>query len=89
MDMALAARGDFLVVSVVLSVRATTGALTFAEVAGALVLAGDDLVAVVTVLDAVFNGAVFFTGSGFLAAGFFLGGLAFGVATGFLTATGF
>ena len=89
MDMAFAARGDFLAVSVVLSVRTTTGGVTFAEGAGTFVFAVEGLAAVVTVLDAGFEGEVFFTGSGLGAAGFFLGGLAFGEATGFFTATGF
>ena len=81
MDMALAARGDFLVVSVELSTRGTD--------TGADALVGGDLAADVTVLDTGFKGTVFFTGRGFLATGFFLAGMAFLEAAGFFTATGF
>ena len=87
MDMALAARGDFLVVSVLEpSGRATAAGVVFAEGAGTLALVGADLAAVVTVLEVAFEETVFLTGSGLGATGFFLAGIAFLAATGFLTA---
>jgi hypothetical protein len=90
MDMALAARGDFLVVSVLEpSGRATAAGVVFAEGAGTLALVGADLAAVVTVLEVAFEETVFLTGSGLGATGFFLAGIAFLAATGFLTTTGF
>ena len=90
MDMALAARGDFLVVSVLEpSGRATAAGVVFAEGAGTLALVGADLAAVVTVLEVAFEETVFLTGSGFGVTGFFFAGIAFLAATGFLTTTGF
>ncbi len=90
MDMALAARGDFLVVSVLEpSGRATAAGVVFAEGAGTLALVGADLAAVVTVLEVAFEETVFLTGSGLGATGFFFAGIAFLAATGFLTTTGF
>jgi hypothetical protein len=90
MDMALAARGDFLVVSVLEpSGRATAAGVVFAEGAGTLALVGADLAAVVTVLEVAFEETVFLTGSGLVATGFFFAGIAFLAATGFLTTTGF
>ena len=60
MDMALAARGDFLVVSVLEpSGRATAAGVVFAEGAGTLALVGADLAAVVTVLEVAFEETVF------------------------------
>ena len=82
MDMALAARGDFLVVSVLEpSGRATAAGVVFAEGAGTLALVGADLAAVVTVLEVAFEETVFLTGSGLGATGFFLAGIAFLAAT--------
>ena len=90
MDMALAARGDFLVVSVLEpSGRATAAGVVFAEGAGTLALVGADLAAVVTVLEVAFEETVFLTGSGLVATGFFFAGIAFLAATSFLTTTGF
>jgi hypothetical protein len=90
MDIALAARGDCLVVSVLEpSGRATTAGVVFAEGAGTLALVGADLAAVVTVLEVAFEETVFLTGSGLVATGFFFAGIAFLAATGFLTTTGF
>ena len=90
MDMALAARGDFLVVSVLEpSGRATAAGVVFAEGAGTLALVGADLAAVVTVLEVAFEETVFLTGSGLGATGFFFAGITFLAATGFLTTTGF
>ena len=90
MDMALAARGDFLVVSVLEpSGRATAAGVVFAEGAGTLALVGADLAAVVTVLEVAFEETVFLTGSGLGATGFFFAGIAFLAATGFLEAMAF
>jgi len=90
MDMALAARGDFLAVSTVeLSGRAAVEGVGFAEGAGALALVGEDLAADVTGLDAGFEETVFLTGNGFLATGVFLAGTAFLAVTGFFETTAF
>jgi hypothetical protein len=89
MDMAFAARGDFLALSGVDSARVETDAGVFKEGEGTLALVGADLAAVVTVLEVAFEETVFLTGSGLGATGFFLAGIAFLAATGFLTTTGF
>jgi hypothetical protein len=85
-DMALAARGDFLAVSGEESARpATAGVVVFKA----------DLTEVVTVLDAGFAEAVFLTGRDFLATGdffegtTFLAGTAFFAGAAFLATTGF
>ena len=77
MDMAFAARGDFLALSGVASARVAADAGVFEESAGALVMLEAVLAAVVTVLVTGFAGLVFLIGSAFLVAGFFAGGVAF------------
>ena len=79
-DMALAARGDFLAVSGEASTRP--------EVAGGVVFKAG-LTEVVTVLDAGFAEAVFLTGRGFLATGDFFEGTTFLAGTAFLAGAAF
>ena len=91
MDMALAARGDFLAFSGVDSTRTAGGedAVVFKGSEGALDLVEADLVADVTVLVTGFADAGFLVGSAFLATGFLTVVLVFFVGTAFLTDTVF
>ena len=77
MDMAFAARGDFLALSGVASARVEADAGVFEGSAGALVLLEAVLAAVVTVLVTGFAELVFLIGSDFLIAGFFADSVAF------------
>jgi len=89
MDMAFAARGDFLALSGVASARVEADAGVFEESAGALVLLEAVLAAVVTVLVTGFAELVFLIGSDFLIAGFFADGVAFLAGTAFFAGKAF
>jgi hypothetical protein len=95
MDMAFAARGDFLALSGVDSARVGADAGVFKGGEGNLALVGTVLAAVVTVLLTGFAGLVFLIGSAFLVAGFFAGavtflaGMAFFAGTALLAGTAF
>ena len=89
MDMAFAARGDFLALSGVDSARVETDAGVFKEGEGTLALVGAVLAAVVTVLVIGFAGLVFLIGGAFGVAGFFADGVTFLAGTAFFAGTAF
>ena len=89
MDMAFAARGDFLALSGVDSARVETEAGVFKEGEGTLALVGAVLAAVVTVLLTGFAELVFLIGSGFCVAGFFADGVTFLTGTAFFAGMAF
>ena len=89
MDMAFAARGDFLALSGVDSARVETDAGVFKGGEGTLALVGAVLAAVVTVLVIGFAGLVFLIGGAFGFAGFFADGVTFLAGTAFFAGTAF
>jgi len=88
-DMAFAARGDFLALSGVDSARGRADTGVFDASADALVLLEAVLEAVVTVLVTGFAETGFLTGGAFLTAGFFAAGVAFLAGTAFFAGTAF
>jgi hypothetical protein len=89
MDMAFAARGDFLALSGVDSARVGADAGVFKGGEGTLALVGAVLAAVVTVLVIGFAGLVFLIGGAFGVAGFFADGVTFLAGTAFFAGTAF
>jgi hypothetical protein len=89
MDMAFAARGDFLALSGVASARVGADAGVFKGGEGNLALVGAVLAAVVTVLVIGFAGLVFLIGGAFGFAGFFADGVSFLAGTAFFAGTAF